>query len=170
MSESVRKALFYHYLLAGLGLVLLAIIWAFGFFTAPSGLYDSPDKSGKLLLITALTLASWNLMSCVCSAGFFHAASKALADTYNAYKAVSLRLFFLGIVFVFPVPLMTSVLGSELFGRIYALFIIAISMATILFGRARINAIAKRLEEYESGEDSPQLAPFEESTATSEEL
>jgi len=170
MTDTVRKALFYHYLLAGLGLVLLAVLWAFGFFTAPSGLYEGSEKSSKLLLITALTLASWNLMSCVCAAGFFHAASKALSDTFEAYKATSLRLFFMGIIFVFPVPLMTSILGTELYGRVYSLFIIVISMAAIMFGRARINLIGERLNQFETGEDDKPLAPFEEATSMSDDL
>ena len=150
MSDQVRKAISQHYILAGLGLVLLACVWALGWMVSPSGLYEAKPNALKLLLLTTLILAAWNLMSCVVAAGFFHAASVHGAKTYKAYKVASFRLLFFGIIFVFPIPLATTVLGPEPPGRILSLFVIVISMAGILFARARIRMIGRRLTELEA--------------------
>lgn len=154
MSDQVRKAISRHYILAGLGLVLLACVWALGWMVSPSGLYEGKPGAWKLLLLTTIILAAWNLMSCVVAAGFFHAASVHTASTFKAYKAASFRLLFFGVIFVFPIPLASSVLGPELPGRILALFVIVISMAGILFGRARIRMIGRRLSELEALNES----------------
>jgi len=170
VTETVQKALFYHYLLAGLGLVLLAVVWALGWVVAPEGLYEGKERATQLLIVTALVQASWNLLSCVVAAGFFHAASVNAAKTFRSYQSASLRLLFLGIVFVFPVPFMTNVLGAEVPGRILALFVVVISMAGIMFGRARIRMIGRRLAELEDSENALPLAPFETPPTESSEL
>ena len=162
MSEQVRKALIQLYILAGLGLVLLAVVWVAGWFIAPLGLYEGKDDPGLLLLLTTLVLGAWNLLSCVIAAGFFHAASRNGAKTFRHFKNASLRLVFIGVLFLFPVPLMTHVLGGEIEGRALALFVIVISMAGIAFGRARIRMIGNRLAELEHLAEAQTLAPFEE--------
>ncbi|MCK4719064.1 hypothetical protein KAU08_00320, partial [bacterium] len=110
MDERVRKAIFPHRLTAGLGMVLLAIVWAFGWITAPSNIFNEPDSTLKLFLIT-IVLGSWNLLCCVIAAGFFHAASVNQAKTFVKYRIVSLLLLILGTLILFPVPMMSQVLG-----------------------------------------------------------
>ncbi len=168
MSEKTKKALFYHRLIAGLGLVMLAVVWASGWFLGPGTVYngDSEADPRLLLLMTTLILASWNLLSCVIAAGFFHAANKHTASTFEGYKLFSLLLVLAGILFLFPVPLMTGALGSDAPGRAMALLVTGISMAGIAFGRARLRAIGERLEELlnqqdpEIQEEPKPLAPF----------
>jgi hypothetical protein len=110
--------------------------------------------------LTTLVLGAWNLLSCVISAGFFHAASIAKAATFGQYKIKSLWFFIGGIIFLFPVPLMTQVLGREPVGRALALIITCMSLATIAFGRARINAIYSNLWEIAESEDHANLLPY----------
>jgi predicted membrane channel-forming protein YqfA (hemolysin III family) len=145
VNDSVRKAIFPLYLIAGLAMVLLAAVWAQGWFTSPLDLYEGHDNPGILILVTALVLAAWNLISCVIAAGFYHAASKHPATHFRQYRNASIRLMLMGTIFLFPVPLMTYVLGGEPYGRALALLITGISLAGVVFGRARIKAIGKRL-------------------------
>lgn len=159
MDERVRKAIFPHRLTAGLGMVLLAIVWAFGWITAPSIIYTEPDSILKLRLITVV-LGSWNLLCCVIAAGFFHAASVNQAKTFMKYRMVSLLLLILGILVLFPVPMMSQVLGDGAIGRAMALLITGMSFAAIAFGRARINAIYTRLLEFTESDEGASLIPF----------
>jgi len=161
LNPSERKPTFYHYLVAGLGLVLLAVVWAMGWLTALPDPLEGKEQAGLLMVLTALVLGAWNLVSCVIAAGFFHAASKHPAKTFLSYRAASLRLVFMGVLFVFPVPLMTQVLGADPRGRALALLVIGISMAGIAFGRARIRIIEKRLIELPEEKAPPKLAPFQ---------
>jgi len=147
MNDSVRKAIFPHYLIAGLAMVLLAVVWAAGWLTSPRGLYEGHNNPRNLILITALVLAAWNLLSCVITAGFYHAASKHPANTFRLYRNASVRMMLLGTLFLFPVPVMTYVLGGEPYGRALAIIITGISLAGIVFGRARIRVIQERLGE-----------------------
>ncbi len=154
--------MFYYYLIAGTGLVLLAFVWAAGWMTAPANPFEDGENPGRLMMLTALVLGAWNLVSCVIAAGFFHAASKHPAETFRGYRLASIRLFFMGVAFLFPVPLMTQVMGSDPTGRALAIVIVGISMAGIVFGRARINAIGERLGELAEAEDALPLAPFQD--------
>ncbi|MCX6645915.1 MAG: hypothetical protein NTY09_06125 [bacterium] len=160
MDKSAQKAIFPHRLAAGLGLVLLAIVWAFGWITAPPNLFIHEEHAAIMRLMTTLILGAWNLLSCVLAAGFFHAASINQAKTLMGYRLVSLWLIILGIIILFPVPLMTQVLGKEPVGRALALVITGMSFAAIAFGRARINVIYGRLKEIGESEEHAGLVPF----------
>ena len=143
-------------------MVLLAIIWAAGWFTPPDS-FEGNENRILLIAITATVIAAWSLLASVIAAGFFHAASKHSSNTVRGYKFASLRLLIVGIIFLFPGPIMAQVLGMSMTGRALALFITAISISTILFGRARINQIEGRIAVLESGAvEHPLLAPWEE--------
>jgi len=148
MTEKVDtgRAVFPHRLVAGLALVLLAVVWSFGWLTSQTGLYDGHENGILLRNLTALTLAAWNLIACVVAAGFFHAASVNNAKTYRGFRNISLIFIIVGVLFLFPIPFMTGVLGAELPGRALSLVIVGISFAGVAFGRARILAIQKKLK------------------------
>lgn len=141
-------------------MVLLALVWAVGWFTSPLNLFAATDKGLVLSLLTTMVLGAWNLIGCVIAAGFFHAASVNPAETFRHYRNASLRLILIGMIFLFPVPLMTQVLGSSIQGRALALLITGMSIATVLFGRARINAVAGRLHQLAESEELSKLAPL----------
>lgn len=160
MEKLVQKAIFPHRLAAGLGMVLLAIVWAYGWITAPSNLFLHEEHAGLMRYLTTLILAAWNLLSCVIAAGFFHAASINKPVTFRKYRLASLWLLIGGIIFLFPVPFMTQVLGREPVGRALALIITGMSFAAIAFGRARINVIYNRLKEFAESAEHYGLIPF----------
>jgi len=142
-------------------MVLLAAIWAAGWF-APSDSFTGADFPWVHMALSAGTLAAWNLLGCVIAAGFFHAASKHAASAFRRYRLASLRLLIIGIIFVFPVPIMAQMLGRSPQGRALALLITAMSIATIIFGRARIKLIEDRLAHLARLEDEDaSLAPWE---------
>ncbi len=160
MKDQISKAIFPHYLIAGLGMVLLVCVWAFGWKTSPAQLYDGLESPALMLILISLVLAGWSLLSCVIAAGFFHAASKHPAKTFNAFRNASIRLMLLGTIFLFPVPVMTYVLGSEMTGRALALVITGISLAGIVFGRARIKVIERHLTALSVAEEREELTPL----------
>jgi hypothetical protein len=160
VAEFSQKALLPYRLTAGIVMVLLAIVWATGWFMSPANLFAGTEAPVVLTVLTSLVLGAWNLIACVIAAGFFHAASVIQAETYRAYRNASLRLVLIGMIFLFPVPLMAQVLGSSIQGRSLALFITGMSIATVIFGRARINSIGERLREYAEAEELPKLAPL----------
>jgi len=139
-------------------MVLLAAVWLAGWFISPANLFADTDAPLLLALLTALVLAAWNLLGCVIAAGFFHAASRHPAMTFRGFRAASLRLTILGILFLFPVPLMAQVLGSSPQGRALALLVTAMSLAAVVFARARIRLIARRLALLE---ELSKLAPLQ---------
>ena len=160
MIDPVRRAILPFRLAAGIGMVLLAVVWVVGWFTSPQNLFANTESPIVLAVLTTLVLGAWNLIACVIAAGFFHAASVHHAANFRAYRSAGLRLVLVGIIFLFPVPMMTEVLGSNIPGRALALVITGMSIAAIIFGRARINIIAKRLEELAVPEELPKLAPL----------
>ena len=168
MKNQIRSPAFPHRLAAGLAMVLLAVIWATGWFTPPDPFVAS-EKPLLMMLILALVFVAWNLLSCAVAAGFFHAASKHPASTFRAYRNASLRLVILAVLFLFPIPIAAQVLGSSPGGRALSLFVTLISLAGVVFGRTRLNLIELRLLELASGSEPqpkpellPSLAPFEE--------
>ncbi len=163
MSEQkpVSKVSFPHRLVAGLGMVLLAVIWVAGWL-ARSDIYTDTESPMLFLVLTATVLAAWTLLTAVIAAGFFHAANKHPANTFRAYRNASLRLLVGGVLILFPGPLMALVLGSTAEGRALALVVTAISISAILFGRARIHLIEARLSELAAMDDETvSLAPWE---------
>lgn len=141
-------------------MVLLAVVWVWGWF---SGI-DPFNREGQprvLIFLMAAVLSAWNLLAAVIAAGFFHAASIYKTDSFRAYRNASFRLVLTGILFLFPIPLASYVLGVSPLGRALSLFIVAISISAIIFGRARLQIVENRL--YELAESSkPALAPIEE--------
>jgi len=141
-------------------MVLLAMVWAAGWFTLPDAFKDTQAPIVVMGLIAGV-FAAWNLLACVISAGFFHAASVLSAVKYRAYRGASLRLVIVGIVLLFPVPIAAQVLGNSPLGRALSLIITGMSIAAIVFGRARLRLIERRLESLVEG-DKILLAPIEE--------
>jgi hypothetical protein len=125
-------------------MVLLATLWAAGWFTSGDPFKDM-DSPAAVMGIVAGVFAAWNLVSSVIAAGFFHAASLNPSTTYRGYKNASFRLVVTGIIMLFPVPVMAQVLGNSPWGRALALVITGISIAAIIFGRARLSQIETRL-------------------------
>jgi len=160
VTEFPKRAILPFRLTAGIVMVLLAIVWVLGWFTSPANLFTGTEAPVVLSILTALVLGAWNLIACVIAAGFFHAASVIHAETYFAYRNASLRLVLIGMIFLFPVPLMTQVLGSSIPGRALALLITGMSIAAVIFGRARINSIGEHLIELAEAEEFPKLAPL----------
>jgi hypothetical protein len=160
IKQKISQAMFPFRLTAGLGMVLLAVVWSIGWMTAPRDLYTHNPQPALLLSLTSIVLIIWNLVSCVIAAGFFHAASKHAAHTFKSYLNASLRLVIMGVIFVFPVPLMSAVLGSESVGRVLALVIMGMSIAAIVFGRARMKMIENRLYDIAKAEELNVLAPM----------
>jgi hypothetical protein len=144
VNNKTRSEVTPHRLAAGIGMVLLAIVWAAGWFTSGNP-FSGMDSSAAVMGIIAGVFVAWNLLSSVIAAGFFHAASLNPATTYRGYKSASLRLVITGIIMLFPVPLMAQSLGNSPWGRALALIITGISMAAIIFGRARLGQIETRL-------------------------
>ncbi|MCK4719033.1 hypothetical protein KAU08_00165, partial [bacterium] len=99
-------------------------------------------------------------LCCVIAAGFFHAASVNQAKTFVKYRIVSLLLLILGTLILFPVPMMSQVLGDGAIGRAMALLVTGMSFAAIAFGRARINVIYTRLMEFTESGEGESLIPF----------
>ena len=160
--------MFPHRLIAGTGMVLLAAVWAAGWFTPPDP-YADTESPLLLMVLTAATLAAWNLLACVVAVGFFHAAGLHPGKTFRAFRLGSLRLEIMGVIFLFPVPLMAQVLGGSALGRSLALFITAMSIAAVMFGRARMRLVESHLGELarrdeQAFEPAPSLAPWEESS------
>jgi hypothetical protein len=141
-------------------MVLLAMVWAAGWFTLPDAFEDTRAPIVVMGLIAGVFTA-WNLLACVVAAGFFHAASVLSAVKYRAYRGASLRLVIVGIVLLFPVPIAAQVLGNSPLGRALSLIITAMSIMAIVFGRARLRLIERRLESLAEG-DKILLAPIEE--------
>jgi hypothetical protein len=125
-------------------MVLLALLWASGWFTGGDKFKDVENPLAVMGIVAAV-FAAWNLLSAVIAAGFFHAASVYPAKTYLSYKAASLRLVICGILMLFPVPIMAQVLGDSATGRALALIITSISIAAVIFSRARLRLIENRL-------------------------
>lgn len=158
--KHVQRAIFPHRLFAGLGMVLLAAIWAVGWFTPPDP-YSSTSEPLFLMSVTALVLASWNLLACVIAAGFFHAGSVHPAGTFGYYRNASFRMQLMGLIMLFPVPIMAQVLGASPLGRTLAMLITTMSIAAILFGRARFRMIESRLYQLAGNEEeAASLEPF----------
>lgn len=160
MSDYPKNPVLPYRLAAGIVMVLLAVVWAIGWFTSPTNLFAGTEAPVVLSILTALVLGAWNLIACVIAAGFFHAASVIHAETWRGFRSASLRLVLTGMIFLFPVPLMAQVLGSSIPGRALALFITGMSIAAVIFGRARINSIGERLREFAEAEELPKLAPL----------
>ena len=141
-------------------MTLLAAVWATGWFT-----FGNPFKDAQTPLVqiglTACVLIAWNLLATVIAAGFFHAAGIYPAKRFRSYRNASLRLVIVGIILLFPVPAMAQVLGNTPPGRALALVITGMSIAAIVFGRARLILIQERLRVL-SGSAKGSLAPIEE--------
>ncbi len=127
-------------------MVLLAAVWALGWYTPPDP-FSGTEAPLVLIIVTATVLASWNLVAGVIAAGFFHASSIHPASTFRSYRLASLRLMAVGIFWLFPVPLMAQVLGATAAGRALSLLVTVISIAAIVFGRARLHLVEERLDE-----------------------
>jgi hypothetical protein len=125
-------------------MVLLALLWASGWFTGVDKFRDVENPLAVMGIVAAV-LAAWNLLSAVIAAGFFHAASVYPSKTFKAYKAASFRLVLCGLIMLFPVPVMAQVLGNSAGGRALALIITSISIAGVIFSRARLRLIENRL-------------------------
>lgn len=159
--KPVGSPSFPHRLIAGLGMVLLAIVWAAGWFTPPDP-FKGTESPALLMVITATVIGAWTLLSAVIAAGFFHAASKHPAKTYRKYRMASLRLLLAGLLILFPGPVIAQVLGTTMAGRALALLITSISIATIVFGRARIIQMESHMAALLRQEgDLSQLEPWE---------
>jgi hypothetical protein len=144
VKNKTRSEVTSHRLAAGIGMVLLAIVWAAGWF-ASGDPFKEMDSPATVMGIIAGVFVAWNLLSSVIAAGFFHAASTNPSTTYRGYRTASFRLVVTGILMLFPVPLMAQSLGNSPWGRALALIITGISMAAIIFGRARLAQIENRL-------------------------
>jgi len=161
--DRVRKAILPHRLFAGLGMVLLAVTWAAGWFTPPDP-FEGARSPRVLMSLTALVFTAWNLLACVIAIGFFHAGSVHFAKSFKAFRNGSLRLELAGLIMLYPVPIMAQVLGPTPEGRVYSLFITAMSIAAVMFGRARLRKIEFRLSDLADQErPADSLAPFESS-------
>ena len=153
MSDNNRKAVFMHRLAAGTGMVLLALVWAAGWFTGADP-FIKLESASAVMGIVAAVFAAWNLLAGVIAAGFFHAASVYPAASFRKYQNSSLRLVVTGIIFLFPVPIAAQVLGNSPWGRALALVITGISICAIIFGRARLRLIESRLNTLAEGQAS----------------
>lgn len=146
---------------AGTGMVLLAVVWASGWFI-PIHSFEDTQSTAVLITLIACVFMAWNLLAGVIAAGFFHAASHYDATGFKAYKNASLRLVITGIVVLFPMPLAALVLGHSPLGRALSLVITCISIAAIVFGRQRLRIIEERLAFFAKRHGSSTLVPIEE--------
>jgi hypothetical protein len=160
VKNPVEQAILSHRIVAGLGMVLLAVVWAIGWFT-PGNPFKNAESPGVQISLTAAVFVAWNLLAAVIAAGFFHAASVHPAKLFGKYRRASLFLVVIGIVLLFPVPIMAQILGTSPLGRAYALLITGMSIAAIVFGRARLRLIQERLAAL-SGCVKTSLAPIED--------
>lgn len=167
MKNDIEKSVFPHRLAAGIGMVSLSLVWAAGWFIE-SNAFRNSSSSFVLITLPALVFMAWNIVSGVIAAGFFHAASRHHMKSFKAYRKASLGLLIIGILFLFPVPIMALSLGNSTLGRVYSLIITGISIAAIIFGRARIEQIREKLGNLASS-GKPDLAPFEEIEQLGEE-
>jgi hypothetical protein len=160
VKDPVRTAILSYRIAAGIGMVLLAVVWAGGWFI-PGDVFENTQSPGVLIGLVAAVFAAWNLLAAVIATGFFHAASHYTAKTYGAYRSASFRLVILGLLVLFVVPLAALVLGTSPIGRALSLAITGISICAIIFGRARLRVIESRLISY-AAEDRSTLVPIEE--------
>ena len=160
MKNPVDQAILPHRIVAGIGMVLLAVVWAIGWLT-PGDPFENAQAPAVQISLTASVLVAWNLLAAVIAAGFFHAASVYPAKLFGKYRSTSLFLVVIGIILLFPVPIMAQILGTSPLGRAYALLITGMSIAAIVFGRARLKLIQERLASL-SGSVKASLAPIEE--------
>jgi hypothetical protein len=160
VKDPSQTAILPYRLIASLAMVLLAVIWAMGWFAGRDRFAESVSPL-VLVSLTASVFLAWSLVAAVIAAGFFHAASIHSATTYRGYRAASLTLVIIGILLLFPVPLMATVLGHSPVGRALALLVTCVSIAAIIFGRARLGMIHDRLTRLYEG-SNVSLAPIEE--------
>lgn len=139
-------------------MVLLILVWGAGWMLPP-GAYFEQGARIVMLPLTGIVLFAYGLLGSVLAAGFFHAASNASMKNFGIYRSRSYMILLIGFLWLFPVPIMTLVLGGSAAGRAVALIITGISLSGIIFARARINLIGDRLEKIYKGS---KVAPFEE--------